>query len=51
MTEWEEYSKIEWINKEGSLKKPAWIFDTRSIINVEELKRQKLNYGELVVKQ
>ena len=42
LTEWEEYSKIKWLDKEDSLKKNVWIFDTRSIIDIEEIKKTKI---------
>ncbi len=47
LTEWEEYSKIKWIDKEYLLKKPVWIFDTRSIINIEEIKKTKIKLWRL----
>ena len=47
LTEWEEYSKIKWIDKEDLLKKPSWIFDTRSIIDIEEIKKTKIKLWRL----
>ncbi|KGF91959.1 MULTISPECIES: nucleotide sugar dehydrogenase [Prochlorococcus] len=47
LTEWEEYSKIKWIDKEGLLKKPLWIFDTRSIIDIEEINKTKIKLWRL----
>ena len=47
LTEWQEYSKIKWLDKEDSLRKPAWIFDTRSIIDIEEIKKTKIKLWRL----
>ena len=47
LTEWEEYSKIKWLDKEDSLKKNIWIFDTRSIIDIEEIKKTKIKLWRL----
>ena len=47
LTEWQEYSKIKWFDKEDSLRKPAWIFDTRSIIDIEEIKKTKIKLWRL----
>ena len=47
LTEWEEYSKIKWSDKEYLLKKPVWIFDTRSIIDIEEIKKTKIKLWRL----
>ena len=47
MTEWQEYSKIKWFDKEDSLRKPVWIFDTRSIIDIEEIKKTKIKLWRL----
>ena len=47
LTEWEEYSKIKWSDKEYMLKKPVWIFDTRSIIDIEEIKKTKIKLWRL----
>lgn len=33
LTEWEEYSNINWQEIASRMRKPAWVFDTRGIIN------------------
>ncbi len=33
LTEWLEYSKIDWENAYKIMRNPAWVFDSRSIIN------------------
>ena len=43
LTEWEEYSKIKWEIASKLMRHPAWIFDSRSIVNPEKVKSSKLN--------
>ena len=42
ITEWSEYFEIDWSNVSNRMRKPSWIFDTRGIVNIEELKRNGL---------
>ena len=41
LTEWEEYYEINWNTIIKTLRKPAWIFDTRSVIDLKEIKATK----------
>ena len=43
MTEWDEFKLIDWVNISKIMRSPAWIFDTRSIINRELVKNCGLN--------
>ncbi len=43
LTEWEEYSKINWEKISKKMRKPSWIFDARSIIPPKEVIEQELN--------
>ena len=36
LTEWEEFLQVNWSKLYEKMKRPAWIFDTRSIINIKE---------------
>ena len=47
LTEWLEYANIKWEDKEYLLQKPAWIFDTRSIINIDEITKTKIKLWRL----
>ena len=38
LTEWEEYSNINWDKISKLMRKPSWIFDSRSILNGKEMK-------------
>ena len=37
LTEWEEYSKINWRIISKKMRKPSWIFDARSILNPKDI--------------
>ncbi len=43
LTEWDEYSKIRWDDISKNMRTPAWVFDARSIVNPEKVKKAKLN--------
>ncbi len=43
LTEWEEYSKINWREISKKMRKPSWIFDARSIISPSDVIEQELN--------
>ena len=47
LTEWEEYSTINWENISKLMRKPSWIFDSRSILNGEEIKKFGLNFWKI----
>ena len=44
LTEWSEFKDIKWDKLFKKMAKPAWIFDTRSIINVDLAKKACLLY-------
>ena len=44
LTEWEDYARINWASAAILMRKPAWIFDVRSIIlNPEEVIKNGFN--------
>ena len=43
LTEWEQYGKINWRKVSKTMRRPAWVFDARSIINAEEVISSNLN--------
>ena len=47
LTEWEEYKNIDWDLIEKKMVKPPWVFDSRSIVNAEEIKKSGLNLWRL----
>ncbi len=47
LTEWEDYKNIEWDYVAKKMKKPAWVFDARSIVNVDLVKKSGMNMWSL----
>ena len=44
LTEWEEFKKINWDKLVPLMRKPSWLFDTRGIINLKNLKSLGINF-------
>ena len=47
LTEWEEYSNINWEKISKLMRKPSWVFDSRSILNSKEIKKFGLNFWKI----
>tara|TARA_B100000161_G_C33555939_1_gene417863 strand:- start:396 stop:1832 length:1437 start_codon:yes stop_codon:yes gene_type:complete len=47
LTEWREYRILDWATISRKLRKPAWIFDSRSIIPTEVLKSLEINFWRI----
>ena len=47
LTEWREYLSIDWEDISKVMRKPSWIFDTRGIINDDNLSKIPLNIWKL----
>ena len=43
MTEWDDFKNIDWPSIALKMRKPAWVFDTRSIIDLTKAKNSGLN--------
>ncbi len=43
LTEWAEYRQIQWNKITNLMRKPSWVFDTRSIIDVKMAKLEDIN--------
>ena len=43
LTEWSEYRNINWKEVSSNMRKPSWVFDTRSIINPLDVRNVGLN--------
>ena len=43
LTEWEEYSNINWNKVSKIMRKPSWIFDARSVIEPSKVIKTGLN--------
>tara|TARA_B100000212_G_scaffold288705_1_gene229827 strand:- start:46273 stop:47718 length:1446 start_codon:yes stop_codon:yes gene_type:complete len=44
LTEWPEYSSIEWEKESEKMIHPSWIFDSRSILDSKKIKKAGLNF-------
>ena len=44
LTEWPQYSSINWKEVAKKMIKPGWIFDSRSILDAEKVKNSELNF-------
>ena len=47
LTEWEIYKNIDWEEVSKCMRKPAWVFDTRSIINKINIAKTDLNFWRI----
>ena len=47
MTEWDEFKNYDWMNVYQNIKKPAYIFDGRNILDFEMIKKIGFNYTGL----
>ena len=47
LTEWQEYSQINWNLLSKEMRKPAWVFDARSIINPKDVIESGLNFWRI----
>ena len=43
ITEWSDYSKIDWVEIENVMRKPSWVFDSRSVIDPKDFVNSSLN--------
>ena len=48
LTEWQEYKKIDWNLAENRMRKPAWVFDSSSLINPENISENNFNFWRIV---
>ena len=47
ITEWQEFKSINWENVSKKMLKPSWVFDTRGIISINDLKSTGLNFWSI----
>ena len=47
LTEWNDYSNIKWDELSLNMRRPAWVFDTRSVVKPDEIKKAGLNLWRL----
>ncbi len=44
LTEWKEYSNIDWLKMSDKMRRPGWVFDSRSIIEPKKVLKSGLNF-------
>ncbi len=47
LTEWDEFKYLDFKKLSKIMRKPSWIFDTRSIINIQDAKKSGINVWNL----
>ena len=47
LTEWEEYKKLDWDKLSKLMRKPAWIFDSRSIVDPNKIKTLGVKFWKI----
>ena len=47
LTEWQEFQTISWDKISSIMRKPSWVFDTRNILEVEEINTLDINFWSL----
>jgi len=47
LTEWEIYRQLDWERISKLMRKPAWVFDTRSIVKKRDIEQAGLNLWEV----
>ena len=47
LTEWEEFGSLNWEAISSKMRQPSWVFDTRSIVNMEEVKKSGINIWQI----
>ena len=47
MTEWKVFSEIKWEQAAKDMRHPAWVFDTRGIVNKTKVIESGLNFWGL----
>ena len=47
LTEWDEYSKIDWLIISKKMRKPSWVFDARSIVSRSKVLEANLNLWKI----
>ena len=47
LTEWKIFKSLDWQNLYNSMRKPAWVFDTRGIVEFNSIKDCEINYWRI----
>ena len=47
LTDWDEYKMLDFEAFSEVMRKPAWIFDTRSVIDISQISKTDLQYWKI----
>ena len=47
LTEWDQFNNLNWLEIYKEMRKPAWIFDTRYLLNPKDLSLININYWRI----
>ncbi len=47
LTEWNEFENLNWEIISQSMRQPSWVFDTRSIVDIQKVKESGLNIWQV----
>ena len=47
LTEWEEFQFLNWKEISKKMRRPSWVFDTRSIVNINQVKESGINIWQV----
>ena len=47
LTEWEEFQQLNWNEISRKMRRPSWVFDTRSIVNINQVKESGINIWQV----
>ena len=43
LTEWTQYRQLNWVDLAARMRRPAWVFDARAVVNADEVREAGLN--------
>ena len=47
LTEWDIYKNLDWKKISELMRKPAWVFDTRGLVDISKLNNTDLNFWKI----
>ena len=47
LTEWNDYENINWLKISKEMRSPAWVFDTRGLVDPEDLRKVDINFWQI----
>ena len=47
LTEWDEYSNINWNEASSKMRQPSWVFDVRSIVDPQDVMNSGINFWRI----